>query len=128
MGKFRNNKLRAQMTALAVPAPTVKKRKTATVKRKEAAALIEKPNTINVDGGAAYAVEDHLRLLSMLNTLKLESQFYKSETTQMKELQALINKCAKADTYFTAQCVVYRNFEPIVFHLIVLLSKLLLND
>jgi hypothetical protein len=43
----------------------------------------------------------------MLNTLKLENQFYRSETETMKELKALVDTCAKEDPYLVAQCIVY---------------------
>ena len=39
---------------------------------------IPAPDTTNVCGHEAYAIEDELRLLSILNTLKLEPQFYKN--------------------------------------------------
>jgi len=38
------------------------------------------PDTVNRQGYEAYSLPDELRLLSMLNTLKLEPQFYRSET------------------------------------------------
>jgi len=113
MGKFRNEKLKAKMSAITAPAP-IKKAKTKTVakpltlkEKKEAAALISKPDTLNIDGGSSYKLDDHLRLLSMLNVLKLEPQYYKSESSQMKELKLVLHRCAKTDTYFTAQCIVY---------------------
>jgi hypothetical protein len=43
----------------------------------------------------------------MLNTLKLENQFYRSENETMKELKALVDECAKEDSYFVAQSIVY---------------------
>jgi hypothetical protein len=43
----------------------------------------------------------------MLNTLKLESQFYRSENETMNELKTLVDKCAKEDPYLVAQCIVY---------------------
>ena len=43
----------------------------------------------------------------MLNTLKFEPQYYRSQTQTLKELQALIDNCAKEDLYLTCQCIVY---------------------
>jgi len=43
----------------------------------------------------------------MLNTLKLENQFYRSENETMRELKGLVTACAKEDAYLTAQCIVY---------------------
>jgi polyhydroxyalkanoate synthesis regulator phasin len=43
----------------------------------------------------------------MLNTLKLENQFYRSENQTVKELKKLIDVLGKEDPYFVAQCIVY---------------------
>lgn len=43
----------------------------------------------------------------MLNTLKLEPQFYRSENETMKELKALVDKIAEKDAYFVAQAIVW---------------------
>lgn len=68
---------------------------------------LPKEDTVNKCGAPAYAVEDELRLIAMLNTLKLEPQFYRSENTTMVELRDLIEKIALKDPYFVAQCIVY---------------------
>lgn len=64
-------------------------------------------DTVNRNGSPAYAVEDELRLIAMLNTLKLEPQFYRSENETMIELRDLIERIALKDPYFVAQCIVY---------------------
>ena len=43
----------------------------------------------------------------MLNTLKLEPQFYRSENQTMRELRDLIERIALKDPYFVAQAIVY---------------------
>jgi polyhydroxyalkanoate synthesis regulator phasin len=65
------------------------------------------PDTTNKQGLAAYSVNKWHRLLSMLNTLKLQPQYYRTETTTLKELQTLIKECALEDIYLTCQCIVY---------------------
>lgn len=64
-------------------------------------------DTVNRCGAPAYAVDDELRLIGMLNTLKLEPQFYRSENQTMVELRDLIERIALKDPYFVAQCIVY---------------------
>lgn len=61
----------------------------------------------NLQGFDAYAVPEKLHLLAMLNTLKLEPQYYRSESETMKELKALIDKIAEKDAYFVAQAIVW---------------------
>ena len=68
---------------------------------------IPTPNTTNQQGYAAYSQDKWLTLLTMLNTLKFEPQYYRSQTQTLKELQALIDNCAKEDLYLTCQCIVY---------------------
>ena len=68
---------------------------------------IPKENTTNRQGYKAYSLDDELRLLSMLNTLKLEPQFYRSENQTMRELRDLIERIALKDPYFVAQAIVY---------------------
>ena len=58
-------------------------------------------------GYGAYSLDDELRLISMLNTLKLEPQFYRSENETMKELRDLIERIGLKDPYFVAQAIVY---------------------
>lgn len=64
-------------------------------------------DTTNKEGYGAYTVEDELRLIAMLNTLKVEPQFYRSENETMSELQTLVEKIGSKDPYFLAQCIVY---------------------
>ncbi len=64
-------------------------------------------NAKNRQGYAAYAIEDELRLVSMLNTLKVENQFYRSANETMDEIQNLIEKIAVSDPYFVAQAIVW---------------------
>jgi len=72
-----------------------------------AAKAIPKPDTTNKQGLPAYSQDKWLTLLTMLNTLKLEPQYYRSQTETLKELQTLIDECAKEDLYLTCQCIVY---------------------
>ena len=68
---------------------------------------IPKEDTVNRQGFAAYSLPDELRLISMLNTLKLEPQYYRSENQTMKELRDLIERIGSKDPYFVAQAIVY---------------------
>ena len=68
---------------------------------------IKKEDTVNRQGFKAYALDDKLRLITMLNTLKLQPQFYRTETEQMAELRDLIERIAVKDAYFVAQAIVY---------------------
>ena len=95
MAKFRNQNLRSSLANKQPKSELVE------------AMAIPKPNTTNRQGHEAYALDKWLRLLTMLNTLKLQNQFYRSENESMKELKALVDECAKEDTYFAAQCIVY---------------------
>ena len=73
----------------------------------KAVATIPKENAKNRQGCAAYSLSDELRLISMLNTIKLEPQFYRSENQTMKELRDLIERIGLKDPYFVAQAIVY---------------------
>lgn len=95
MAKFRNQKLRDNLATMTPDPKAVE------------AMAIPKPTVKNRQGQAAYAVDSWLRLLTMLNTLKLENQFYRSENETMKELKTLVDTCAKEDPYLVAQCIVY---------------------
>lgn len=95
MSKF-NSKLKQQLDGKKATASLINRPK-----------QIQKPNTTNISGNAAHDMQPFLKLLSMLNTLKLESQYYKSESQQIKDLKTIIDQCAKIDLYFTCQCVVY---------------------
>lgn len=95
MSKFRNQNLRSSLASMQPKSELVE------------AVEIPKPDTKNRQGHAAYSLDKWLRLLTMLNTLKLENQFYRSENETMRELKSLVDGCAKEDTYLTAQCIVY---------------------
>lgn len=95
MAKFRNQNLR---DSLAVMQPDPKAVQ---------AMAIPKPTVQNRQGHAAYSQDSWLRLLTMLNTLKLQNQFYRSETETMRELKTIVEDCAKQDPYLVAQCIVY---------------------
>jgi len=95
MAKFRNQNLRSSLASMQPKSELVE------------AVAIPKPDTTNRQGHAAYSLDKWLKLLTMLNTLKLENQFYRSENETMKELKTLVDGCAKEDTYLTAQCIVY---------------------
>lgn len=68
---------------------------------------IPNEDTVNRQGYSAYSLDDELRLLAMLNTIKLEPQYYRSETETMKELRDLIERLGLKDPYFVAQAIVY---------------------
>lgn len=68
-------------------------------------------DTKNREGHDAYSIDDKLRLLSMLNTLKLQPQFYRKEEETLEELRDLIEKLALKDPYFVAQAIVYSRCE-----------------
>ena len=68
---------------------------------------IPRPDTTNQQGLPAYSQDKWLKLLTMLNTLKLQPQYYRNEQQTLKELQDLIQVCATENAYFTCQCIVY---------------------
>ena len=68
---------------------------------------IKSEDTVNRQGFKAYSLDDKLHLIAMLNTLKLQPQFYRDESEQMKELRDLIDRIAVKDAYFVAQAIVY---------------------
>jgi len=72
-----------------------------------AANNVPTPDTKNIQGYDAYKQDKWLRLLTMLNVLKLQPQYYRSERTALQELQTLIKECATEDAYFTCQCIVW---------------------
>ena len=72
-----------------------------------AANSVPKQDTTNQQGLPAYSQDKWLKLLTMLNTLKLQPQYYRSEKKALQELQALIQECATENVYFTCQCIVY---------------------
>ncbi len=68
---------------------------------------ISSPDTTNLSGHEAYSIPEELQLLSMLNTLKMEPQYYQSTSEQLERLQELIEKVGTVDPYFVAQAIVY---------------------
>lgn len=69
---------------------------------------IPKEDTVNRQGYKAYSLSDELRLISMLNTCKLESQYYRSENQTLQELRDLIERlCVGGDAYFVCQAIVW---------------------
>ena len=68
---------------------------------------IPKEDTVNRQGFAAYSLSDELRLLTMLNTLKLKPQYYRTEDDTMKELRDLIERIGSKDPYFVCQAIIY---------------------
>lgn len=72
---------------------------------------VQAPNTVNRQGHAAYALGDELKLLSALNVLKLEQQYYRGVNQQMLEVIELVEKVARKDPYLAAQCIVYSRWE-----------------
>ena len=79
----------------------------ASVERVKEVASIPNEDTVNRQGYAAYSIADELRLLSMLNTLKIQDQYYRSENEILVELRDLIEKIGLKDPYFLAQAIVY---------------------
>lgn len=65
---------------------------------------IPQEDTVNKQGFKAYSLPEELRLLMMLNTLKLQPQFYRTENETMQELRDLVEHL---DPYFVAQAIVY---------------------
>ena len=64
-------------------------------------------DTVNRQGYAAYSLSDELRLISMLNTVRIEAQAYRTENEVMTELRDLIERIGLKDPYFVAQAIVY---------------------
>ena len=97
MSKFKNNQLLRQ-SLKSIP---TKERIVETVN-------MPKPDTTNRCGALAYSLPDELRLLAMLNTIKLEGdQFYRKESETMKDLRDLVEKIAMKDPYYVAQMIVW---------------------
>lgn len=65
---------------------------------------IPQEDTLNRQGFFAYSLPKELRLLTLLNTTKLQSQFYRTVDETMVELRDLIEHL---DPYFVAQAIVY---------------------
>lgn len=95
MAKFRNEKLAKSLAGRKVK-PNLKE-----------AVEMPKPNTVNRQGHSAYKLDKRLRLLTMLNTLKLQNQYYRTDGEAQRELKQLVDECAKENAYFVAQAIVY---------------------
>ena len=93
--KDRNSQLRTSLGGLA------------TKERVIESVNLPKEDTVNRQGHAAYSLNDKLRLVSMLNTLKIEPQFYRSENETMRDLRDLIERIAVDDPYFVCQAIVW---------------------
>lgn len=65
------------------------------------------PDSKNICNHEAYTLPDKLQLLAMLNTLKMEPQYYQKTDDQLERLQTLVEKVASVDPYFVAQAIVY---------------------
>lgn len=65
------------------------------------------PDTENISGHEAYAQDKWHKLLTMLNTIKIDDQFYRSAPQAVVDLKRTVDECAKEDPYFVAQCIVY---------------------
>ena len=79
----------------------------ASVETVKEVASIPTEDTVNRQGYAAYSLADELRLLSMLNTLKIKDQYYRSEDEILVELRDLVERIGLKDPYFLAQSIVY---------------------
>ena len=79
----------------------------ATKERIAEVASIPAEDTKNRQGLPAYSLTDELRLLSMLNTLKIQNQYYRDEDTMLRELRDLIERIGMNKPYFLAQAIVY---------------------
>lgn len=93
--KERNAQLKSALGAMA------------TKERIQEVASMPKEDTRNIQGYKAYSLTDEFRLITMLNTLKVQSQYYRSEDKIMKELRDLIERIGMKKPYFLAQAIVY---------------------
>jgi len=73
----------------------------------KAAINVPAPNTVNIQGHEAYSLDKWSRLISMLTTLKVQDQFYKSASTQLTELKEVVNMCAKEDAVLVAKAIIW---------------------
>ena len=93
--KERNAQLKSALGAMA------------TKERIQEVASIPQEDSKNRQGFAAYSLTDEFRLITMLNTLKVQNQYYRSEDKIMKELRDLIERIGMKKPYFLAQAIVY---------------------
>lgn len=69
---------------------------------------IPTPNATNLQGHDAYSIDNpFFKLLSLLNTSKLDTQYYRSKGETLNYLANLIKECAEKDLYLTCQCIVW---------------------
>jgi len=68
---------------------------------------LRKEDSKNRQGLPAYSLTDELRLLSMLNTLKIQNQYYRDEDTMLRELRDLVERIGMKNPYFVAQAIVW---------------------
>lgn len=73
----------------------------------KAAISLPKPDTKNIQGFEAYSMDKWQRLISMLTTLKVQDQFYKSASSQLNELKEVVNICAKEDAILVAKAIIW---------------------
>lgn len=92
---MRNQSLKSKLSSLEVK-PQLR-----------AANSIPKPDTKNIQGYEAYKLDDWSRLISMLTTLKVQDQFYKTASAQLTELKTVLDRCAKQDALLVAKCIVW---------------------
>lgn len=75
--------------------------------RVRAAINIPAPDTFNQSGTQAYKIDPFLRLLGILNTSKVEDEFYRTTTDMLKETINLIDHVGKKDPLLLAKMIVY---------------------
>ena len=68
---------------------------------------LPKRDTRNISGKKAFKLDPFLDLLTMLNTLKLEPQFYATANDQVTRLHSLIETCVQINLILTCKCVVW---------------------
>ena len=64
-------------------------------------------DTKNLSGHDAYELPKELKLLSLLNTTKLEPEYYRTQSDIVEYLKNLISEVASEDPYFVAQAIIY---------------------
>ena len=79
----------------------------ASMERVQEVASIPAEDTVNRQGFATYSLADELKLLSMLNTLKIVDQYYRDSDTMLRDLRDLVERIGLKDPYFLAQAIVY---------------------
>lgn len=72
-----------------------------------AAQTLPAPDTKNISGNTAYKVEPELRLLAILNTSKVEDQFYRDTSQLLDEVCNLIDYVGQKDALLLAKMIVY---------------------